>query len=258
MAKVRFGTGVAEIRGSVGGSVYSRTHSAAIVRNRIVPVNPNTQSQDDLRALFATVAYEYTQLSPSERQAWEDFAALVDATNVFGEKYTPTGRQIFQQCNMNIALANSAIQSSPGGGASYVFAFTPVTAAPAAEYATKPAPPAFVGDDKSFTVTVTAGAITAYESVANFIPPNATDDIQRWIIEATDIFRPTVRNRARMFRLVGSQATSIAAPLDIVSDWNTLFGGLTYQAGQTGQLLISTVNKGGIRSDKVLVNVEAA
>lgn len=250
MAKVRFGTGVAEIRGSVGGSVYSRTHAGAIVRNRIVPVNPNTQAQDDIRGLFAAVAQLYTDLTVAQRSAWEDFAQLVNVTNVFGESYIPTGRQMFQQCNMNTALANSAVVPSGAGGPEYVFAFTPLLS-PAMDYYVKPAPFSFVGDDKSYDLAVTAGDIVDFTSTANFIPPSASDDLQRVIIEATPLMRPTMRNRKTRFRLLASEAAAVADVLDVFVAYTTVYPTSGYQAGMTAGLRFSVVNKGGLRSDPI-------
>lgn len=254
MAKVRFGTGIAELRGSVGGSVYSRTHAGAVVRNRIVPVNPNTQAQDDIRSLFAQVAADWTNVDAATKQDWEDFAALVSVSNVFGETYTPTGRQMYQQCNMNTAIANSTILNTPGG-VSYLFAYTALTG-PAMDYYVKPTPPSFVGDDKSFLLSLTAGAVTTFESNANFNTPSATDDIQRLIVRATNIMRPTRQNRKPNFRLLGSYSAAVAGILDVVNEWNTVFGGTGYAINNSAQLEISVVNKGGLRSDPVLVNVE--
>lgn len=257
MALVRFGNGVSEIRGSIAGNVFSRSHAGAIIRNRIVPVNPQTQAQTDIRNLFSTVAQLYTDLTPAQRQAWDDYAQLVVKNNVFGDAYTPTGRQMFQECNMNIALTTTVLTDSPGGGPTYAFAFTPLLG-PAMDYYVKPAPPSFDGDDKSMILTLAAGAVTAFGSNENFIPPNATDDIQVFLTEATDLMRPTIRNRARRFKFLGTSGGSIAAPLDIAAPWNTVFGGGTYQAGQTCQVKLSVVNKGGLRSDRVLTQAVAA
>ena len=243
MAKVRFGTGVAEIRGSVGGSVYSRTHAGAIVRNRIVPVNPNTQAQDDIRTLFATVAQLYTDLTPAQRNAWDEFAQLVNVTNVFGESYVPTGRQMFQQCNMNIALSEGfAVNTGMGPG--YILSFTPLLG-PAMDYYVKPAPPEFVGDDKSFTLTLTAGAITLFESDANLNPPSATDTNQRVILEGTQLMRPTMLNRNNKFRYLGSEAFTVASDVNLQAAFGIVHGSSGYQPDMTTKLRFSTVNKGG-------------
>lgn len=248
MAKVRFGTGVAEIRGSVGGSVYSRTHSSAIIRNRIVPVNPNTQPQDDVRSLFSTIAQLYTDLTLAQKLAWEDFAQLVNVTNVFGESYTPTGRQMFQSCNTNLALASSSIQPGSGSGPTYTFAFSPLLG-PAMDYYNKPTPPQFDADDKAMAIGLTAGAVSSIVSNADALAPNATDDIQTWIVQATELMRPTIINRKPQFRLLGAYPLPTDAALTLASDWNTRFGGGTYQAGMTAQFRFATVNKGGMRSD---------
>lgn len=256
MAKVRFGTGIAEIRGSVGGSVYSRTHAGAIVRNRVVPVNPNTQAQDDIRTLFALVAANYTNLTPTQRNAWQDFADLVNVSNVFGESYTPTGRQIFQQCNMNLAMVGSFPIADAGSGPGIGFAPAFLTA-PAMDYYVKPAPPTFANGDKSVDLLLTTGAVTTFESVSNALAPNATDDIQAFVVEATELMRPTIVNRAPRFRLLGSVGSTTNQPLDILAEWNNRFGAASYQAGMVAQVKISIVNKGGLRSDPVLLSATA-
>lgn len=256
MAKVRFGTGIAEIRGSVGGSVYSRTHAGAIVRNRIVPVNPNTQAQDDIRALFALVAANYTNLNAGQRQAWQDFADLVNVSNIFGESYTPTGRQMFQQCNMNLAMAASFPIPDAGSGPGVGFAPAFLTA-PAMDYYVKPAPVFFASDDKSMELELTTGDVTSFVSNSNAIAPNATDDIQAIIVEGTDLMRPSIVNRSPRFRLLGSITATTNAPLDVLAEWNNRYGTGSYQAGMVAQLRVSIVNKGGLRSNPVLIAATA-
>jgi len=258
MALVRFGNGVSELRGSIAGNVFSRGRAGAIVRNRTTPVNPNTQAQADFRYLFSQTAANYTTLTKSQQEAWTEYAQMLTFwRNRLGEPYTPSGRQVFQYCNTNLALVNSALNSATPGAPTYNFQVGAQIVVPNFDLVTKPDPPLFFGGDKSFELTLTSGVASVYTSNSNALPPNATDDIQRLIVEATPIMRPTVRNRSNLYRLLNSYSVAVATSLDIVNDFNAVFNQTGLAAGQVGLVRITSVNKGGLRSDPVEITAVA-
>lgn len=258
MALVRYGNGVSEFRGSIAGNVFSRGRAGAIVRNRTTPVNPNTQAQADFRYLFSQTAANYTTLTKSQQEAWTEYAQMLTFwRNRLGERYTPSGRQVFQYCNMNLALVNATLLAGAPGSPSYNFPVGAQIVDPNFDLVTKPDPPLFSNGDKSFILNLTAGAITAFESNAPAIPPNATDDIQRFIVEATPVMRPTMRNRSNLYRFINSFDGSVNTAIDIVSAYNLVFNQSGLTAGQTAYVRIATVNKGGLRSDPVEITAVA-
>lgn len=258
MALVRYGNGVSELRGSIAGNVFSRGRSGAIVRNRTTPVNPNTQAQADFRYLFSQTAANYTTLTKSQQEAWTEYAQMLTFwRNRLGEPYTPSGRQVFQYCNTNLALVNANLVAVTPGSPSYNFPTGAQIVVPNFDLVTKPDPPLFTNGDKSFALGLTSGAITTFESNASAIPPNANDDIQRFIVEATPVMRPTMRNRSNLYRFINSFDGSVNTEIDIVSAYNLVFNQSGLTAGQVGLVRISTVNKGGLRSDPVEITAVA-
>ena len=53
MALIKTGPAVAVISGSVGGTVFSRNKGGAYMRNRSIPVNPQSAAQVVVRAAMA-------------------------------------------------------------------------------------------------------------------------------------------------------------------------------------------------------------
>lgn len=258
MALVRYGNGVSELRGSIAGNVFSRGRAGAIVRNRTTPVNPNTQAQADFRYLFSQTAANYTTLTKSQQEAWTEYAQMLTFwRNRLGEPYTPSGRQVFQYCNTNLALANATLDPTTAGAPSYNFPTGAQIVVPNFDLVTKPDPPLFNGGDKSFDLAVTAGVVSAYASAQQALPPNATDDIQRFIVEATPVMRPTMRNRSNLFRFINTYNGAVATAIEIVDDFNSVFNQSGLTAGLVGLVRISTVNKGGLRSDPVEITAVA-
>jgi len=105
-ALVKLGGGVADIRGSIGGTVFSRNRYGAIARNRTIPVDPGTAPQMNVRALMGQVRAAYFDtLTAVQRAAWEVYAANVAMTNRLGETIHLTGYNMF--CRSNLAILNA-------------------------------------------------------------------------------------------------------------------------------------------------------
>lgn len=108
-ALILFGGGAADIRGSIGGNVFSRNSSGAYVRNRTKPVNPNTTKQSNMRALFSTIAQYWRTLTASQRITWNSLAPTFPRVNRLGQTVPLTGFQLFQKCNTNNIVCGHAI-----------------------------------------------------------------------------------------------------------------------------------------------------
>jgi len=63
-----------EIRGKVGGSVFSRNKGGAIMRVYAKPTNANSQSQRNQRNNFRSMSGTWNALTAVQRQMWESFA----------------------------------------------------------------------------------------------------------------------------------------------------------------------------------------
>lgn len=86
--------------GSIGGTVWSRNRFGAYVRNRSVPVNPNTDRQVAVRNIVRalTIAWQNTLTAP-QRDAWDTYAANVTWMNKLGQSVNLTGLNHFIRSN---------------------------------------------------------------------------------------------------------------------------------------------------------------
>jgi len=114
MALIKFGGGITEMRGSIGGNVFSRNRSGAIVRQRTTPVNPQTNRQSAARAIMASVAATWLGvLTAVQRTAWNLYAASVPATNKLGEVINLSGFN--QYCKSSAASLNAGLPAIADG-----------------------------------------------------------------------------------------------------------------------------------------------
>lgn len=103
MALIKLGGGVADVRGSIGGTVFSRNRYGAYARNRTIPVNPNTAPQQKIRSIISQCRYAwFTTLTEAQRTAWGVYAENVSVLNRLGESINLTGYNMF--CRTNLAL----------------------------------------------------------------------------------------------------------------------------------------------------------
>lgn len=259
MALIRYGSLVSEIRGSINGATFFRTRSGATVRNRIAPINPNTQLQADIRWAFSQVAKRYATLNSQEKDQWDEYARLISPpTNRLGEKYSPSGRQVFQYCNMNLLMASAQLVNS-GTLASHQFDFSRIISSPIFDLTEKPAPPQPVqGGDKLFAANLTGGQLNFFQSVSQFAPPNVNDDEQVIVVHATPFTRPTNRNTTNRYRLLQAFPLTTASILNLAPSHITLFAQTGLAEGMTANVRMYTVNKAGLRSDYIEQRVEIA
>jgi len=100
MALIKFGGGVTQATGSIGGTTFARNRFGNYNRSRTKPVNPNTALQSAARGRLAYLAeYWSSQLSADERGAWATYAAAVASLNRLGESVYLTGFNHFLRSN---------------------------------------------------------------------------------------------------------------------------------------------------------------
>lgn len=115
MALIKFGQGIANISGKVGGSVFSHNRFGAYVRNFAVPVNPNSDRQAAARARVAQLSeYWNTQLTDEQRAAWGVYAANVSVLNRLGDSIYLTGFNHYIRSNAAIlAVGGTRVDDGP-------------------------------------------------------------------------------------------------------------------------------------------------
>ena len=107
-ALILFGGGVSEMRGSIGGTTFSRNSSGAYARNRTKPVNPRTSKQSYVRSLFAYIAQLWRTLTKDQRNTWISYAPNLSRVNKLGQTVPLTGSQLFQKVNTNLRTTGNA------------------------------------------------------------------------------------------------------------------------------------------------------
>jgi len=107
MAKIIFLDG-SEIRGKVGGKVYSRNASGAFVRQYVKPINANTALQQGVRNNFSTLSSAYRDLSDASRATYDNMRTFYKTTDSVGNVVTPTAPQLFNRLN-GVLLQNGNI-----------------------------------------------------------------------------------------------------------------------------------------------------
>lgn len=99
--QIKFGGLISDGRGSVGGLTFARNASGAYVRQRTMPINPNSPRQAQVRANQSLIsALWLDSATASQRIEWETFAKNVSSKNKLGEDINPSGFNRFVQSNM--------------------------------------------------------------------------------------------------------------------------------------------------------------
>jgi len=116
MANIKLGALVADIRGSIGGTAFSRGGGGAIARNAPKPVNPRSPSQNVRRAVLAYLTQYWSKtLSAPNRTGWNDYAAGTSWTNKVGTAASISGMAAFVRLNSIIFLARIPTVVHPAG-----------------------------------------------------------------------------------------------------------------------------------------------
>jgi hypothetical protein len=106
--------------GSAGSTTASRNRFGNYLRNRVQPVNPNSQTQQAVRALFGGFSQAWRSLTESQREGWNQMALNLGRDDSLGQQYFQTGAQLFVGTNINrdtvgVAVADDApaLESPP-------------------------------------------------------------------------------------------------------------------------------------------------
>lgn len=110
------GPAIAEIRGSQGGTVFSRNRHGQYTRQRSTPVNPNSARQIASRERFNTLAtYWRDTLTQAQRDGWDAYAAGTNWINGVGQVTHLTGMNHFIRSNNFYLIASQAIVTAAPG-----------------------------------------------------------------------------------------------------------------------------------------------
>lgn len=95
-------------RGKLGGHVFTKTKSGATMRTKVTPVNPQTSAQASARSRLGGNSQAWAGLSEDQRQGWNALASETSKTNIFGDQYFPSGKNLFTSVNNNLVMVERA------------------------------------------------------------------------------------------------------------------------------------------------------
>ena len=113
MSKIKWGAIVVDGRGKLGGHVFTKTRSGATMRTKVTPVNPQTTAQAAARSRLGSQSQAWRGISEEQRRGWNSLADEVIKTNIFGDNYSPTGKNLFTGYNSNLLLVGHGAVSTP-------------------------------------------------------------------------------------------------------------------------------------------------
>lgn len=100
MALIKFGGGVTQMSGSIGGTTYARNRFGNYSRSRTKPVNPQSAYQGSVRGIFAELAERWSAtLTATMRTAWNAYGNAVAMKNRLGEVTYMTGFNHYLRSN---------------------------------------------------------------------------------------------------------------------------------------------------------------
>lgn len=111
MAKIKFGAIVSDVRGSIDSVTYARSRYGAYARKKVTPVNPNTNRQSDVRAIFGAASSAFRSLGTSVIDAWNAVAPEYTRSNVFGDNLPLSGATLFTK--LKTQLVNIGTTTNP-------------------------------------------------------------------------------------------------------------------------------------------------
>lgn len=98
--KIIPGAIVGKISGSLGGMTAAHGRGGYYLRNRVVPVNPNTPRQQAVRSSLGALVQGWSSLlTPAQRAAWSAYADATPRTDRLGESLILTGSQAYVAAN---------------------------------------------------------------------------------------------------------------------------------------------------------------
>jgi hypothetical protein len=113
MAKIKLSAIVSEMRGKLNGSVFSKNRGGAYLRTKVTPVNPQTIYQGNVRARLTTFSQAWRALTQAQILAWNSAVSNFVGTDIFGDIKTPSGINLYNKLNLNLAAAGQASIDNP-------------------------------------------------------------------------------------------------------------------------------------------------
>ncbi len=227
MAKFIPGAAVSEIRGKLGGIVFTRTRYGAIARQFVKPVVSTTEYATNAKARLGAATQAWQGLTGAQKLAWTEFAAGRPVIGALGEQQILTGHVAYVGIRTRMALAGVALLTDPPVG-------------------TPPLPLT------SLTLTADIGAGDV-EVAFTATPTGATEQLWIW---ACAVSSSGINYITNLLRYITTSPGATASPYVFQAPLEARIGAL--QVGMTMHVLVSVFdNATGLISaplrDRVLV-----
>jgi len=184
MAKIKLGQAIAQASGSVGGTVFSHNRFGAYIRNRSIPVQPESGPQLSMRAAFAAGSAQWSALTAAIRKAWLVWAQNNPIVDSLGDKRILDGHQAYTMLATRLTHMGLGMPTTP-----------PIIGAPVA----------------LSTLSVTASAATQNTDIT-FTPTPTSATHRIWLV-ACKTPTPTVNYVKNLLRFIDKSGASATSPL---------------------------------------------
>ncbi|RPH74965.1 hypothetical protein EHM76_02570 [bacterium] len=194
--KAKFGAIVVDGRGKLGGHVASKNRAGSFFRTKVTPTNPNTAAQVLSRSRLATLSTSWAGLTDAQRAAWNSATELWKSTNIFGDLKNPSGFNLYQRLNNNLAQVGVAAMTNP-----------PL--------------PAAIGNWSTFSFVPDNTSTMVLTFAATPVPAGFAV-----LIDGTAPCSPGIKNANARFRRITSLAAAVATGVDIQANYVAKFGSI--------------------------------
>lgn len=96
-----------DMRGKVGGVVFTRNVAGTSVRPRVVPVRQQFGGQAGPRAMLSAAVARWKALTVDQRTSWQSLAPAAAAANSLGLQLKPSGYQLFQAAAITASMVGA-------------------------------------------------------------------------------------------------------------------------------------------------------
>lgn len=226
------GHGIVDLRGKVQGSVTQKGRYGMVMRVKVTGVNPRSDLQQTVRALFAYFSSNFRNLGATAIAGFNAAAKNgFKITNVFGQSNSQTGHGLYVGLNMNLSVAGQA----------------PLIIAPTPEGVQSPlgiSPASIAGTSLFINAEFFGGVDT--------VPANTT-----LVVMATPKLSDSQFSVSGKYRVIGTiAAAGDTGTTDVSTEYETMYGAIT--AGDRFGIQVNTVNnntgEAGVPTSKIIVS----
>jgi hypothetical protein len=112
MARVKFGSLLTEISGSIGGSTFQRNKYGNTLRNKPNPIKSQSPSQLSVRQLMKQAHDAWTALTDAERKQWQQYTTFSNPKIRHDHNVVMSGHSLYLKYQVLRLLAGLEILDS--------------------------------------------------------------------------------------------------------------------------------------------------